>query len=112
MFSPFYGNNIKVIEQHSLKIKPGNLNILQMSLRQVTSDGTLSKLKISNNNIRIFGGKTGSATMQGEKYLTHGWNCIFFGFKGRDLVLLTFVYNGVGSKQAKNYSEKILNSLY
>lgn len=61
------------------------------------------------DRLEIRGGKTGTATMVRQKYLTHGWNVILFRYDGEPYVLVTFVEKGIGGREAKQLSSLILS---
>ena len=73
--------------------------------------GTLKEIIITNANIEMVAGKTGTGTHYKKKYATHGWNVIYFQYKFKKYILVSFVYKGSGSKEAMKLSKLVLNEL-
>ena len=98
-------------KEEGLLVSGRNRNILAQALRGVVEEGTLKGLKHNRSYVTILGGKTGTATQRGRHFLTHGWNVILLEYRGRPLVMVTFVKKGSGGKEARRLSEAILSLL-
>lgn len=79
-------------------------------LSSVARTGTLKNFTLENSKTRILAAKTGTATHYRKKYDNHGWNVILFEYAGKKMILVTFVMNGSGAKEAANVSACVLNS--
>ncbi len=80
-------------------------------LGEVPRSGTLSGLKLNGGAGALLAGKTGTATHFRKKYANHGWNAIYFEHAKRRLLLVVFVENGSGPKEARDISAAILRNL-
>jgi cell division protein FtsI/penicillin-binding protein 2 len=79
-------------------------------LSSVSRTGTLKAFNLENSGVRILAAKTGTATHYRKKYDLHGWNVLLFEYSGKKMILVSFVTNGSGSKQAADVSSSVLNS--
>ena len=86
-----------------------NRSAIVRALKGVVEEGTLKDLEYNRSNVIVLGGKTGTATHRGRHFLTHGWNVILLEYRGRPLVLVSFVKKGSGGKEARKLSEAILS---
>lgn len=94
-----------------LSVSPESLRIVNSALSGVIKGGTLKGFDIKNGAVELCAGKTGTATHIGKKYRTHGWNVIHFKYNGEGYVLVSFVENGSGAKEAKDLSKTVLQNL-
>ena len=108
---PFEPPFMSAKRETPLRFSAKNMELVKNALADTTEGGTLKKLT-SPPSVQIIAGKTGSATIYGKLYKTHGWNAIYFAFKNRKYVLISFVENGSGAKEALSLSEIILANLY
>jgi cell division protein FtsI/penicillin-binding protein 2 len=98
--------------EHSPFPYPENMRKkIQQFLRLTVKEGTLKDLKLQNTNIQIIAGKTGTPTQEGKKFVTHGWNIIYFIKENTPFLLVVFTEKGSGKKEALELSRIILNSL-
>jgi cell division protein FtsI/penicillin-binding protein 2 len=93
----------------SVNFSAENRTLVKQALADVVQSGTLKKIG-AFPFVKILGGKTGTATIYGKLYETHGWNVICFKFKERDYILVSFVEKGSGAKKALALSSVILQN--
>ena len=93
-----------------LRFSAENLEFVKNALSDTVKTGTLKELT-SSPSVQIIAGKTGSATIYGKLYKTHGWNAVYFAFKNRKYILISFVETGSGAKGALALSKIILANL-
>jgi cell division protein FtsI/penicillin-binding protein 2 len=98
-------------KRRRLQVSPGSLRTVNSALADVIRKGTLKGMDVRKEGLEIRAGKTGTATHQGGRYCTHGWNVISFSYRNEDYLLLSFVEKGSGAKEARILSEKVLRSL-
>jgi cell division protein FtsI/penicillin-binding protein 2 len=79
-------------------------------LSDVVRKGTLREISVKRSDLRIIAAKTGTATHSGKKIARHGWNVVEFEYHGKKMLLVSFVMNGSGSKEAARLSEIVLDS--
>lgn len=93
------------------RITPHHREQIRRGLQQVVERGTLRTLRVDRKDVAILAGKTGTATIRGRRYATHGWNVIYFTMNRQPLLLVTFVNEGSGGGEALSLSRTILNAL-
>jgi len=93
-----------------LRFSAKNLELVKNALTDAAKTGTLKKLT-SPPSVQIIAGKTGSATIYGKLYHTHGWNVLYFAFRDRKYILVSFTERGSGAKEALALSKIILTNL-
>jgi len=106
-----YGQLLFSPPEFKKKVPASTCRFILKGLRDVVEEGTLKKLAADNRDIEIIGGKTGTATLYGQRYRTHGWNVVLFRYRKMSCVMVTFVARGSGSRQARELSEIVLRGL-
>lgn len=99
------------LQQFASPLTEMQKRIIQKALRSAVKEGTLKDLNLKNTSIKLLAGKTGTATKEKKKILTHGWNILHIQKGKTRLLLLVFVRNGSGKKEALSLSSLILHSL-
>ncbi len=97
--------------QYPLSLQPAHRKLILTALSRALYDGTLKGLNVKNRRVRLIGGKTGSGTREGGRYATHGWNIIYFEYRGERYVLGVFVERGRGAVEAAELSARLLDAL-
>ena len=87
-----------------------NINFVYAALRDTVKEGTLKNLS-GGDKVTILAGKSGTATIYGERYRTHGWNILHIGHNNKEYVLVSFVEKGSGSKEALRLSSILLENI-
>ena len=105
-----YKKNGRPEEQYPLRVSPATSDFLRSTLLRVTTQGTLKGLN-SPPGIKLLGGKTGTGTHFRKKFRTHGWNVIYVSINNKTRVIVTFVYRGCGSREARELSESVIRCL-
>jgi cell division protein FtsI/penicillin-binding protein 2 len=111
LLRPWEGDSGGPREQFPLEISRENRGFVLNALAGLLSAGTMKGLALDNPAVTLLGGKTGTGTHAGRKYATHGWNVIYFQYRGERYVMAVFVYRGSGAREAEDLSARILNAL-
>lgn len=106
--TPFERPIIPPRSSKTLGFSAENINFVYETLKDVVTSGTLQKLP-AIENIKVLAGKTGTATILGERYRTHGWNILHISHGSKQYVLVSFIERGSGPKEALVLSSITLN---
>jgi cell division protein FtsI/penicillin-binding protein 2 len=93
-----------------VSVSRGSRERISAILSDVVRAGTLRDISVKRKDLRLIAAKTGTATHYGKKIARHGWNVAEFEYRNKKMLLVTFVMNGSGSKEAARLSEIILDS--
>ncbi len=121
-YAAFYnGGNIPLpfctpctrISLKSAPFRMTTLSLIRGFLAETVEKGTLAGIGAGLASIKILGGKTGTATILGNRYKTHGWNIIAFKVPSIPsvLILVSFTERGTGSGNTKKVSEIVLKKI-
>ncbi len=108
---PYRNEGDGAAAQYPLALQPAHRKLILTALSRALYDGTLKGLNVKNRRIRLIGGKTGSGTREGGRYATHGWNILYFEYRGARYVLGVFVERGRGAVEAAELSARLLDAL-
>lgn len=106
---PYRDSTEGAAAQYPLSIRPAHRKLILTSLSRALYEGTLKGLAVKNRRVRLLGGKTGSGTREGGRYATHGWNILYFEYRGTRYVLGVFVERGRGAVEAAELSVRLLD---
>ncbi|PKL39207.1 MAG: hypothetical protein CVV44_10105 [Spirochaetae bacterium HGW-Spirochaetae-1] len=112
ILSPFEAPYTGRVEQYGLAISDATAAMVIEPMRETLLHGTLKSLTVNNREVILLAGKTGTASHVNGKYRTHGWNVICFRFREEKYVLVSFVFQGSGSGQARKLSQCLLEALH
>ena len=107
---PFEPSLAPAKKEAPLRFSAKNLELVKDALTDTVETGTLKRVT-STQSVQIIAGKTGTATIYGKLYKTHGWNVIYFAFRNRKYILVSFVEKGSGAKESLSLSEIIIANL-
>jgi len=111
ILSPFEAPYAGRVEQYGLAISDATADMVIEPMKETLLRGTLKSLAVDNREVFLLAGKTGTASHVNGKYRTHGWNVILFRFREEKYVLVSFVFQGSGSGQARKLSQCLLEAL-
>lgn len=95
-----------------LAFTASQLDPLRFALGRVLQDGGTLAGFAAPDGVAVRAAKTGTATVFGKKYETHGWVVLRVDAGGRAYVVTAFAGNGSGGKEARRLAEITVEKLF